>query len=174
MAALRAYLKEQRAKEQRERVLSRFLDPRLVKSLVADGVTLEDLKSESRPITILFSDIRGFTTLSETRPAEEVVELLNRYLTMQTETVFRHGGTLDKFIGDAIMAFWNAPTDDAQHPVHAVACALDMVRTLARFNAENAHRGSSSTSASGCTRVPPSSASSARSGNSNTPRSETP
>ena len=141
LAALRAYLKEQRAKEQRERVLSRFLDPRLVKSLVADGVKLEDFKSETRPITILFSDMRGFTTLSETRPAEEVVDLLNRYFTMQTETVFRHGGTLDKFIGDAIMAFWNAPTDDARHPVHAVACALDMVRTLERFNAENAASG---------------------------------
>ncbi len=141
LAALRAYLKEQRAKEQRERVLSRFLDPRLVKSLVAEGVKLEDFKSETRPITILFSDMRGFTTLSETRPAEEVVALLNRYFTMQTETVFRHGGTLDKFIGDAIMAFWNAPTDDARHAVHAVACALDMVATLERFNVEYAASG---------------------------------
>lgn len=141
VAALRAYRKEQRAKEQRELVLSRFLDRRLVKSLVAEGVTLEDIKSQTRPITILFSDMRGFTSLSETRPAEEVVGLLNRYFTLQTETVFRHGGTLDKFIGDAIMAFWNAPTDDAQHAVHAVACALDMVRTLERFNVENAASG---------------------------------
>lgn len=141
LAALRAYLKEQRAKEQRERVLSRFLDHRLVKSLVAEGVRLEDIKSETRPITILFSDMRGFTSLSETRPAEEVVALLNRYFTMQTETVFRHGGTLDKFIGDAIMAFWNAPTDDPQHAMHGVACALDMVATLERFNVENAASG---------------------------------
>ena len=141
LAALRAYLKEQRAKEQRERVLSRFLDPRLVKSLVAEGVKLEDIKSETRTITILFSDIRGFTSLSESRPAEEVVAMLNRYLSMQTERVFHHGGTLDKFIGDAIMAFWNAPTDDADHAVHAVACALDMVETLARFNASNAASG---------------------------------
>jgi adenylate cyclase len=141
VAALRAYLKEQRAKEQREQVLSRFLDRRLVASLVAEGVRLEDIKSQTRPITILFSDMRGFTALSETRPAEEVVALLNRYFTMQIETVFRHGGTLDKFIGDAIMAFWNAPTDDAQHAVHAVACALDMVRTLERFNVENAASG---------------------------------
>ncbi len=141
LAALRAYLQEQRAKEQREMVLSRFLDRRLVKSLVAEGVKLEDIKSQTRPITILFSDIRGFTALSETRTAEEVVALLNRYFTMQTETVFHHGGTLDKFIGDAIMAFWNAPTDDAQHAVHAVACALDMVATLERFNIENAASG---------------------------------
>ena len=141
LSALRAYLKEQRAKEQREQVLSRFLDPRLVKSLVAEGVKLEDIKSETRTITVLFSDIRGFTSLSESRPAEEVVALLNRYLGMQTERVFHHGGTLDKFIGDAIMAFWNAPTDDAEHAEHAVACALDMVETLARFNAENLESG---------------------------------
>ncbi len=141
LAALRAYLKEQRAKEQREMVLSRFLDPRLVKDLVAEGVKLEDIKSETRTITVLFSDIRGFTPLSESRPAEEVVALLNRYLSMQTERVFHHGGTLDKFIGDAIMAFWNAPTGDADHAEHAVACALDMVETLARFNASNAESG---------------------------------
>lgn len=140
-AALRAYIKEQRAKEQREMVLSRFLDRRLVKQLVAEGVKLEDFKSESRTITVLFSDIRGFTSLSETRPPEEVVALLNRYLSAQAETVFRHGGTLDKFIGDAIMAFWNAPTDDPRHAEHAVGCALDMVATLAGFNAENTTSG---------------------------------
>ena len=141
LAALRAYLKEQRAKEQREMVLSRFLDRRLVKQLVAEGVKLEDFKSESRTITVLFSDIRGFTSLSETRPPEEIVAMLNRYLSVQAETVFRHGGTLDKFIGDAIMAFWNAPTDDPQHAEHAVGCALDMIETLARFNAENTSGG---------------------------------
>jgi adenylate cyclase len=141
VAALRAYLKELRAKEQRERVLSRFLDPRLVRQLVAEGVRLEDMKSETRTITVLFSDIRGFTAFAETRPAEEVVALLNRYLEQQTETVFRHGGTLDKFIGDAIMAFWGAPTDDPQHARHAVECALDMAATLERFNAEIAATG---------------------------------
>lgn len=141
VAALRAWQKEQRAKEQRETVLSRFLDRRLVATLVAEGVKLEDIKSESRTITVLFSDIRGFTALSEARPAEEIVALLNRYLTLQTETVFRHGGTLDKFIGDAIMAFWGAPTADPRHADHAVACALDMALTLQRFNAELAGSG---------------------------------
>ena len=135
LAAIRAWRAERRAREQREQVLGRFLDGRVVRQLVDEGVRLEDIRSESRTITVLFSDIRGFTTLSERHSAEDVVKLLNAYLSMQTETVFRHGGTLDKFIGDAIMAFWNAPTDDAQHAAHAVDCALDMAATLERFNA---------------------------------------
>ncbi|MCC7114188.1 MAG: adenylate/guanylate cyclase domain-containing protein [Burkholderiales bacterium] len=134
--AVDAFLAEQRAKRERERTLARFLDPRVVKRLIADGVKPEDFKGETRPITVLFSDIRGFTTLSERNPAEEVVALLNRYFARQVENVFRHGGTLDKFIGDAIMAFWNAPTDDPDHAAHAVACALDMADTLAAFNDE--------------------------------------
>jgi adenylate cyclase len=141
LAAIRAYLAEQKAKEQRERVLSRFLDRRLVKTLVAEGVKLEDIKSETRVITVLFSDIRGFTSLSEERPAEEIVAMLNAYLSRQTETIFHHGGTLDKFIGDAIMAFWNAPTDEPLHAQRAVDCAVDMLATLARFNADNAASG---------------------------------
>jgi adenylate cyclase len=141
LAALRAYLRELRERARTEALLSRVIDPRVAKRLVAEGVRLEDIKSETRTITLLFSDIRGFTTLSETRPAEEIVALLNRYFSMQAETVFRHGGALDKFIGDAIMAFWGAPTDDARHAEHAVACALDMAANLAPFNAELAGSG---------------------------------
>lgn len=136
LAALRAYLRELRERARTEALLSRVIDPRVAKRLVAEGVRIEDIKSETRTITLLFSDIRGFTTLSETRPAEQIVALLNRYFSMQAETVFRHGGALDKFIGDAIMAFWGAPTDDARHAEHAVACALDMAANLAPFNAE--------------------------------------
>ncbi len=141
LAALRAYLRELRERARTEALLSRVIDPRVAKRLVAEGIRLEDIKSETRTITLLFSDIRGFTTLSETRPAEEIVALLNRYFSMQAETVFRHGGALDKFIGDAIMAFWGAPTDDARHAEHAVACALDMAANLAPFNAELAGSG---------------------------------
>jgi adenylate cyclase len=85
---------------------------------------------------VLFSDIRGSTTLSETRKPEEVVELLNRYFGRQVEVIFRHGGCLDKFIGDAIMAFWGAPLDDADHAKHAVMAALEMSDNLEVFKRE--------------------------------------
>src|SRR4029079_10696449 len=78
----------------------------------------------------------GFTTLSETRSPEEVIALLNRYFTLQVDVVFNHGGSLDKFIGDCIMAMWGAPLDDPDHARHAVACALDMADTLQAFKRE--------------------------------------
>jgi adenylate cyclase len=87
-------------------------------------------------VTLLFSDIRGFTTLSEQKRPEEVVALLNRYFSLQVEVVFNHGGSLDKFIGDCIMALWGAPLDDPQHAEHAVACALEMADTLQVFKRE--------------------------------------
>jgi adenylate cyclase len=141
LAALLAYLRELRERARTEAALSRVLDPRLARRLVQDGVRLEDIKSEQRTLSVLFSDIRGFTSLSEKRPPAEIVEMLNRYLSMQAETVFRHGGAVDKFIGDAIMAFWGAPTDDARHAEHAVACALEMSTNVERFNAEIADTG---------------------------------
>jgi adenylate cyclase len=92
---------------------------------------------------LLFSDIRGFTTLSETRPPAEVVAILNRYFTRQVEVIFKHGGSLDKYIGDAIMAFWGAPLDDPEHAKNAVACALEMADTLLAFKAELGELGAS-------------------------------
>jgi adenylate cyclase len=106
----------------------------VVKQLIERG-GLEGA-GQTREVTLLFSDIRGFTTLSETRPPEEVVALLNRYFSLQVDVIFRHGGSLDKFIGDAIMAFWGAPLDDPQHAQHAVACALDMAAALEQFKRE--------------------------------------
>jgi adenylate cyclase len=135
-AALSEYLREKQSREQTVRIFSRFLDPRVVDSLVAQGQTPQTLSGQAREITVLFSDIRGFTTLSEKRSAEEIVSLLNRYFSLQVEIIFRHGGTLDKFIGDAIMAFWGAPQDDPQHAQHAVAAALEMERSLLHFKEE--------------------------------------
>ena len=135
-AALSEYLHEKKSREQTVRIFNRFLDPRVVGSLIAQGETPQSLSGQAREITVLFSDIRGFTTLSEKRSPEEIVSLLNRYFSLQVEIIFRHGGTLDKFIGDAIMAFWGAPQNDPLHAQHAVAAALEMEQALLRFKKE--------------------------------------
>lgn len=132
--ALREYLHERKTREQAVQLFSRFVNPHVVHELVAHGGLSR--AGESRQITILFSDIRGFTTLSEKRTPQQVVELLNRYFTLQVEVVFRHGGSLDKFIGDCIMAFWGAPLDDPDHARHAVEAALEMADVLQRFKKE--------------------------------------
>ncbi len=133
---LQAQWLERREREATIGIFGRFLDPRVVEGLVETGELSRDQKPRAKEITILFSDIRGFTTLSETRTPEAVVALLNDYFTRQVDVVFRHGGTLDKFIGDAIMAFWNAPGDVPDHADRAVAAALDMCRQLDEFRAE--------------------------------------
>lgn len=134
--ALAEYLRERRQREQAVRLFSRFLNPHVVQQLVEQGRTVASLSGQSRQISVLFSDIRGFTTLSEAHPPQRIVELLNRYFSLQVEVIFRHGGTLDKFIGDAIMAFWGAPLDDPEHARHAVEAALEMTRVLEHFKRE--------------------------------------
>ena len=134
--ALLAYLREKETREQAVRLFSRFLNPDVVRKIVDQGETIESLSGRTRQLTILFSDIRGFTTLAETHPPQQIVSLLNRYFSRQVEVIFRHGGTLDKFIGDCIMAFWGAPFEDEQHARHAVAAALEMEQVLLAFRAE--------------------------------------
>jgi len=138
-AALDEYLKERRARAEAVAMFSRFVNPYVVSKLLERG-GLEG-EGRTREVTLLFSDIRGFTTLSEARPPEEVVDILNRYFTRQVEVIFRHGGTLDKFIGDAIMAVWGAPLDDPEHARRAVACALDMADELLAFREELGEAG---------------------------------
>ena len=133
-AALADILREQRAKREAVAQFSRFVNPHVVQQLIERGGI--EGAGQTREVTLLFSDIRGFTTLSESRSPAAVVELLNRYFSLQVDVVFRHGGSLDKFIGDCIMALWGAPLDDADHARHAVACALDMADTLQAFKRE--------------------------------------
>lgn len=134
LAALQAYLRERREREQAVREFSRFVNPHVVNELIAHGGLSRE--GESRQVTLLFSDIRGFTTLSESRTPQQVVSLLNRYFTRQVEVIFRNGGALDKFIGDCIMAIWGAPLDDAKNAEHAIQCALEMSDTLEAFRKE--------------------------------------
>ncbi|QLG87497.1 adenylate/guanylate cyclase domain-containing protein [Chitinibacter bivalviorum] len=136
LAALISYLAEKASREHAVAMFSRFLDSRVVGELIASGEIDMNKKAESRELTVLFSDIRGFTTLSESHPPEYIVELLNRYFSMQVAIIFKHGGTLDKFIGDAIMAFWGAPAHDEHHAQHAIAAAIEMSEALVKFKEE--------------------------------------
>jgi adenylate cyclase len=131
-AALAEYLRARRERQAAIAQFSRFTNPHVARQLVERG----GIETGRREVTLLFSDIRGFTTLSETRNPEEVIALLNRYFSLQVDVVFRHGGSLDKFIGDCIMAIWGAPLDDPDHARHAVACALEMGDTLLAFKRE--------------------------------------
>jgi adenylate cyclase len=133
--ALQAYLAERKSRQEAVKQFSRFLNPHVVQQLLANGGSLSG-GGESRAVSVLFSDIRGFTSLSENRTPQEIVTLLNRYFTLQVQVVFRHGGTMDKFIGDCIMAFWGAPIDDPAHAKNAVLAALEMADVLQQFKIE--------------------------------------
>ena len=99
------------------------------------------LAAESRELTVLFSDVRGFTALSEGLSPQDLSELMGQYLTPMTEEIHRNRGTIDKYIGDAIMAFWGAPLADSDHPRHAVQAALAMVKRLEEINQSFRARG---------------------------------
>lgn len=142
------YMTEGREKRRVRDMFSRYVSPEYVRRLADDLESLE-LGGERAEITILFSDIRGFTSLSERLPASQVLSLLNEYLDCMTDVVFRHGGTLDKFIGDAVMAFWGAPVAVPDHAQRAASAALEMIRELDRLNERWREQGSSSVLAIG-------------------------
>ncbi len=120
---IRNYVHEERAK----RRLSRFFSP----AVVTDILKHQDmLLGQRRKITILFSDIRNFTTIAEKLEPEMVVKALRLYFNTMTPIIFRNGGSVDKFVGDAIMAFFNAPTDDPKHADHAVKTGVEMIRAV--------------------------------------------
>lgn len=133
VVAVRLWLAE-RDKRQIRKVFSRYVSPEVVARIVDRGETV--LRGEERELTIMFTDLRGFTSLSERLSPQEVVALLNRYFTPMTALVRSSQGTLDKFIGDALMAFWNAPLDVSGHPEKAIETALAMQEALAVLNDE--------------------------------------
>lgn len=112
----------------------RYLAPALVERLAREPQALQ-LGGENRRLTVLFSDIRGFTTISEGLDPQRLTTLINNVLTPLTDVLLAREATIDKYIGDAVMAFWNAPLDIAQHEEKACRAALDMVRALDQLNA---------------------------------------
>ncbi len=118
-----------------QRAFSSYISPDLVDQIVKNPDMLK-LGGEKRDVTILFSDIRGFTSISERFPPETIVHILNRYLAPMTNIVLSNKGTLDKYIGDAIMAIYNAPLDIKDHAVLACKSAVDMLKALNEVNEE--------------------------------------
>jgi adenylate cyclase len=126
-------LTEERERRWIKQAFRQYVPPAVVEELGRDPAKLT-FGGERRILTVLFSDIRGFTTFSEAHPPEEVVAALREYLTALVEVVFRHRGTLDKFIGDATMAFFGAPFDNPDHALQACRAAVEMSDVVARLN----------------------------------------
>lgn len=129
------FLVEEREKRRIRKFFNSYVSPKLVEELLKDPSTMPSLKSERRMVSMLFSDIAGFTSMSESLPPDEVEHILNEYLTAMSEIVFTNDGTLDKYIGDAVMAVWGnvGPTSPKTDAYKAVNTAIQMQRTLARL-----------------------------------------
>ena len=135
-ATLVSYLAAEREKREVRTAFSQYLAPAMVERLAADPSRLK-LGGEARDMTFLFCDVRGFTTISEGYKSDPqaLTRLINLFLTPMTDRILASRGTIDKYMGDCIMAFWNAPIDDADHPVNACRAALAMREELIRLNA---------------------------------------
>ena len=128
-----SYFVEGREKRRVKRLFSRYVSKDVYQQLIASPRDI-GLGGERREMTVLFSDMRGFTTLSESGEAEDLVRQLNQYFTRMVAVVFAHRGTVDKFVGDMVMALFGAPLDDPDHADHAVQTALKMVEELQLLN----------------------------------------
>ena len=132
-----SFIDRKRRKEQQQKIMikqafKQYLTPALIDEILRNPASLK-LGGTKRNTTILFSDIRSFTTISEQLTPEELVEFLNDYLTAMTDIILERRGTVDKYIGDAIMAFWNAPVDEPEHVNMACMAALENIEALERL-----------------------------------------
>ena len=132
-ATLTRYATEGREKRQYRKTLMKYISPSLVETIMAD-LDWASLRAEKKNLTVLFSDIRGFTTFSEQHPPEVVIATLNEHLNMMVSVIFKYQGTLDKFVGDCVMAFWGAPLAQPNHAELAARAALEMIEGLEKLN----------------------------------------
>ncbi|MBI4577562.1 MAG: adenylate/guanylate cyclase domain-containing protein [Planctomycetes bacterium] len=135
------YVMEGRRRREIKGIFSRYLSPEVVNQVTRFSASELRLGGASQEITIYFSDIAGFTTISESLDPEVLVRVLNEYLTEMSDIILRHGGTLDKYIGDAVMAFWGAPVPQEDHARRAIEAALECRDALARMREAFRERG---------------------------------
>ena len=135
-----SYFIESRTKLQIMQRFGQYVPPELVSKMSQDPARYS-MASRKAELTVLFSDVRGFTTISEQLDPEALAQYMNMYLTAMTLVIRQHGGTLDKYIGDAIVAFWGAPVDDPEHARNAVLAALEMQAELLRLNVTLVEKG---------------------------------
>jgi adenylate cyclase len=131
------FISEFLQKQQIKKQFGTYLSPAMVEKLQKDPSLLK-LGGETRELSIMFTDVRGFTTISEHygKDVQGLTQIMNRYMTAMTSKIIENEGTLDKYIGDAQMAFWNAPLDDKDHAINAVKTGLVMLEDLDEFNKE--------------------------------------
>ncbi len=134
------YFLETRGKRQLTNLFGQYVPPELVDEM-SRAPENYSLEAESRELTVLFSDVRGFTSISEGLSPPKLARLINDFLTPMTRIIHANRGTIDKYMGDAVMAFWGAPVDDPDHATHAVQTALEMVRRAEQLSAEFTARG---------------------------------
>jgi adenylate cyclase len=132
---------EEREKRKIRKTFSQYLSPGVIALIEKDPQKYIRAGGEVRDLTVMFSDIRDFTTLAEGLTPDELVNLLNQYLSAMTDILFRNLGTLDKYIGDAIMAFWGSPFPQQDHAYRACCCALEMIQGLEELNRKWAEEG---------------------------------
>ena len=130
---VRRVLTESAQKKYIQHTFGQFVSPDVVEKLVQDP-SLVKLGGEKRTMTVLFLDIAHFTTISEKMSPETLIQFLNKYLSALSQVIHEHKGTVDKYIGDCIMAFWNAPLDDAEHRAHACLAAVECQQKIAELN----------------------------------------
>ena len=134
------YRTQYRLRQQIKRQFEHYLDPRQVKQLQKNPEQLK-LGGETRYATFLFTDVRGFTSMSESLPPEKVTYIMNKALTAQQAAVQKYGGMVDKYIGDAMMAIFNAPLDQADHEEQAIDCGLQIIENMEALNQEMKQEG---------------------------------
>ena len=134
------YRTQYRLRQQIKRQFEHYLDPRQVKQLQKNPEQLK-LGGETRYATFLFTDVRGFTSMSESLPPEQVTYIMNKALTAQQAAVQKYGGMVDKYIGDAMMAIFNAPLDQADHEEQAIDCGLQIIENMEALNQEMKQEG---------------------------------